>query len=39
MADFDTIYEERDEEETIPGHTLAAVPDPIVIRGGGNVTM
>lgn len=39
MADFDTIYEERDEEENAPGYTLATVPDPIVIRGGGNVTM
>ncbi|KAL8612560.1 Cysteine-rich hydrophobic domain-containing protein 2 [Nucella lapillus] len=39
MADFDTIYEERDEEENLPDYTEATVPDPIVIRGGGNVTI
>ncbi|XP_076467827.1 cysteine-rich hydrophobic domain-containing protein 2-like [Babylonia areolata] len=39
MADFDTIYEERDEEENLPDYTVAVVPDPIVIRGAGNVTI
>lgn len=39
MADFDTIYEEReDEEENIDNYTIY-VPDPIIIRGAGNVTM
>ena len=40
MADFDTIYEERDEEDDINVDTYSiVVPDPIIIRGAGNVTM
>ncbi|ESO90679.1 hypothetical protein LOTGIDRAFT_217780, partial [Lottia gigantea] len=39
MADFDTIYEEGDDEEPIPDDFVIPVPDPIVVRGGGNVTI
>jgi hypothetical protein len=39
MADFDTIYEEREDEEYPPDPYERSVPDPIIIRGGGNVTM
>ena len=39
MTDFDIIYEERDNEEIASAHTVVVVPDPIIIRGGGNVTM
>lgn len=39
MADFDTIYEERDEEENLPELPVPRVPTPIIIRGAGNVTM
>jgi hypothetical protein len=45
MADhdpFDIIYEEGDEElsesTSLPDYTIN-LPDPIVIRGAGNVTM
>lgn len=39
MSDFDTIYEEADDEESIAETTLMTVPDPIVVRGAGNITM
>ena len=38
MADFDTIYEENDEESN-PGEIIIPVPDPIIVRGAGNITM
>ncbi|KAK3582833.1 hypothetical protein CHS0354_039976 [Potamilus streckersoni] len=38
MADFDTIYEE-DDDESHSSNLLVTVPDPIIIRGGGNVTI
>ncbi|KAL3880495.1 hypothetical protein ACJMK2_032729 [Sinanodonta woodiana] len=38
MADFDTIYEE-DDDESHSSDLLVTVPDPIVIHGGGNVTI
>ena len=40
MADFDAIYEEEEEnEQNIEDHYVAMVPDPIIIRGGGNMTV
>ncbi|BFZ24501.1 hypothetical protein BsWGS_27540 [Bradybaena similaris] len=39
MADFDTIYEERESEEDIIDNYIIYVPDPIIIRGAGNVTI
>ncbi len=40
MADFDAIYEEEEEEERFVEDSVALnVPDPVVIRGAGNVTM
>jgi hypothetical protein len=39
MADFDTIYEENDDEPPVPSEVVVNIPDPIVIRGAGNVTM
>ena len=39
MADFDTIYEENDDEPPVPSEVVVNLPDPIVIRGAGNVTM
>lgn len=40
MADFDAIYEEGEEnEEQIPDSFVSLVPDPIVIRGAGNMTI
>lgn len=39
MADFDTIYEENDDEPPIPAEVVVNLPDPIIIRGAGNVTM
>ena len=40
MADFDAIYEEDDEEERIyDDNVVISVPDPIVIRGAGNITV
>ncbi|KAK3100062.1 hypothetical protein FSP39_014120 [Pinctada imbricata] len=39
MADFDTIYEE-DDEDSAQGDVLNyQIPDPLVIRGAGNVTI
>ncbi|CAL1546242.1 unnamed protein product [Lymnaea stagnalis] len=39
MADFDTIYEEREEDEDNVDTYTIYVPDPIIIRGAGNVTI
>lgn len=40
MADFDAIYEEEEEVEQNPEeHYASIVPDPIVIRGAGNMTV
>ena len=40
MADFDAIYEEEDEEDRISVETVyIPVPDPVVVRGAGNVTV
>lgn len=40
MADFDAIYEEETEnEDEIQDTNVVIVPDPIVIRGAGNMTV
>lgn len=40
MADFDAIYEEEEEhEENIEENYVAMVPDPVVVRGAGNMTV
>lgn len=41
MADFDAIYEEEDDEDRveIEDDLTINVPDPIVLRGAGNVTV
>ncbi|XP_064637572.1 cysteine-rich hydrophobic domain-containing protein 2-like [Lineus longissimus] len=44
MADidmFDTIFEEDDDEETefVDDSILYRVPDPVIIRGAGNITV
>ena len=39
-TDFDAIYEEEDEEERFyEESTVVNVPDPVVIRGAGNITV
>ena len=40
MADFDAIYEEDDEEERYVDEAMfISVPDPVVVRGAGNITV
>ena len=40
MADFDAIYEEEEEnEQNSEENYVPAVPDPIVVRGAGNMTV
>ncbi|XP_003392944.1 cysteine-rich hydrophobic domain-containing protein 2 [Bombus vosnesenskii] len=40
MADFDAIYEEEEEnEQNLEEQYVKMVPDPIVIRGAGNMTV
>ncbi|KAG1710436.1 Cysteine-rich hydrophobic domain-containing protein 2 [Nymphon striatum] len=40
MSDFDAIYEEDDEEERASGcESIIVVPDPVVVKGSGNVTV
>lgn len=41
MADFDAIYEEQElaEPEDLEEAHVQMVPDPIVIRGAGNMTV
>lgn len=40
MADFDAIYEEEDEVEVpFEESYVTLVPDPVVVRGAGNMTV
>ncbi|VVD03719.1 unnamed protein product [Leptidea sinapis] len=40
MADFDAIYlDEADAEENIEETHVTLVPDPIIVRGAGNMTV
>ncbi|GAB6023889.1 Cysteine-rich hydrophobic domain-containing protein 2 [Chamberlinius hualienensis] len=39
MADFDAIYEEEDEERSFNDSFCHVVPEPVVIRGAGNMTV
>lgn len=40
MADFDAIYEEEDEEDHFTEEEMVvAVPDPVIVRGAGNITV
>lgn len=41
MADFDAIYEEDDDSDAhmLEEDERLRVPDPIVIRGAGNMTV
>lgn len=39
MADFDAIYSEEVLEETIEEPRATLMPDPIIIRGSGNMTV
>lgn len=40
MADFDAIYEDEEEEERVTDDSLfSSVPEPVVIRGAGNMTV
>jgi len=40
MADFDAIYEEEEEHEgTLEETFITLVPDPVVVRGAGNMTV
>lgn len=40
MADFDAIYpDETESEENIEDAHVTLVPDPIVVRGAGNMTV
>lgn len=39
MADFDAIYPDEIEPEEIEETHVILVPDPIVVRGAGNMTV
>nr|CAD7396312.1 unnamed protein product [Timema cristinae] len=40
MADFDAIYEEEEENESALEETyVTLVPDPVIVRGAGNMTV
>ena len=42
MADFDAIYEEDDDDTNgyySDDQIISIVPDPIIVRGSGNITM
>ncbi|KAK2170556.1 hypothetical protein LSH36_2g10011 [Paralvinella palmiformis] len=40
MADFDEIYEEEDDDDNYVEESFTvSVPDPVVVRGAGNVTI
>ena len=37
MADFDAIYEDLD--ETVDAPNISLTPDPVIVRGAGNITV
>lgn len=40
MADFDAIYEEEEEnDEPLDDPYVKMVPDPVIVRGAGNMTV
>merc|ERR1712243_116945 len=40
MADFDSIYEDQDENSSIlEAPNISMTPEPVVIRGAGNITV
>lgn len=39
MADFDAIYEEEIDDGFVENTLVISVPDPVVIKGAGNVTV
>lgn len=40
MADFDAIYEDEEEEERVTDDSVfSPVPEPVIIRGAGNMTV
>ena len=41
MADFDAIYEDQQDEVSsiLEGPDINLVPDPVIIRGAGNITV
>ena len=40
MADFDAIYEDQDENSSIlEAPNISMTPEPVVIRGAGNITV
>lgn len=40
MADFDAIYEEEEEnDEPLDDPYVKMVPDPVTVRGAGNMTV
>jgi len=39
MADFDAIYEEQEDDEALDDAYVKSVPDPVIVRGSGNMTV
>lgn len=40
MADFDEIYEEHEgNDENLEESFVSPVPDPVIVRGAGNMTV
>ena len=39
MADFDAIYEDEEDANILEAPHIASTPDPVVVRGGGNITV
>ena len=40
MADFDAIYEDEDENSSIlEAPSISLIPDPVLVRGAGNITV
>ncbi|XP_023244294.1 cysteine-rich hydrophobic domain-containing protein 2 [Centruroides vittatus] len=39
MADFDAIYEEDEDQSYLDESVITVLPEPVVIRGAGNITV
>ena len=39
MADFDAIYEDLEDNAVLEMPTIALTPEPVIVRGAGNITV
>ena len=38
-SDFDAIYEEYDDAHVLDAPNVSLIPEPVIVRGAGNITV